>query len=317
MCRNLYLFIILKNLSLGGKMKVLVTGASGRLAGYVVRELADKHEIVLASRRKPSEELSRFKWIQGDLCNYEDCQKMMEGVDAIQHLGAQPYPTDHPELRNQAKKSGIPFDATFKSNMLGTYYLMQSAVQAGVKVVVMAGSNCALGHGYRISKDTFPIQKLPIDETHPTYPEDTYSYSKRAGEELLASYTRSYGIRTYVTRPAGITPEERRKQMALNARPAGGWNSWLWCWVGSEDVASAHRLLMEFADKLPPNDVFFLNSDDTTALETTQELVEKFNPDLMPLFLQSYMKDHQSFISNEKLKKAVGWEHKTSWRMYL
>jgi len=176
----------------------------------------------------------------------------------------------------------------------------------------MTGSNCALGHGYRISNTPFPFQFLPVDETHPCYPEDTYSYSKRAGEDLLASYTRAYGIRTYVTRPAGITPEERRIQMAKNAGPAGGWNSWMWCWVGSEDVASAHRLLMEKADELPSHDVYFLSGNDTTALEPSHELVERFNPELLPL--AEKMTGHQSFLSNEKLKKAVGWEHKTSWR---
>ena len=295
-------------------MKILITGASGRLAGYVVRELANEHELVLTSRRKPPEELSEFPWIQGDLTCFEDCQRMMQGVEAIQHLGAQPWPVDNPESRTRAEEMGIPFDATFKTNMLGTYYLMQAAVKAGVKIVVMTGSNCALGHGFRISSTTFPIHFLPIDETHPCYPEDSYSYSKRAGEDLLASYTRAYGIRTYVTRPAGITPEARRQQMAENDRPVNGWTSWMWCWVGSEDVASAHRLLMEAADELPPHDVYFLNADDTTALEPSRELVERFRPDLMPMFLAGYMKSHQSFLSNEKLKRAVGWEHKTSWR---
>ncbi len=298
-------------------MKVLITGASGRLGGYVIRELADRHELVLTSRKKPSDEFSKFPWVQGDLVNFEDCKRMVDGVDAIQHLGAQPWPVDHPGQRKMAEERGIPFDTTFKSNMLGVYYLMQAAVQADVKIVVMAGSNCALGHGYRISKDPFPIHFLPIDETHPTYPEDTYSYSKRAGEELLASYTRAYGIRTYVTRPAGITPEERRQNMAKNAGPTRGWSDWMWCWVGSEDVASAHRLLMEKADNLPPHDVFFLNGDDTTALEPTRELVERFKPELLPLFVAGYMTGHQSFLSNAKLKKAVGWEHKTSWRTLL
>jgi nucleoside-diphosphate-sugar epimerase len=242
---------------------------------------------------------------------------MVNGVEAIQHLGAQPWPVDHPQSRARAEEMGIPFDATFKTNMLGTYYLIQAAVQAGVRIVVMAGSNCALGHGYRISDTPFPVQSLPIDETHPCYPEDSYSYSKRAGEDLLASYTRAYGIRTYVTRPAGITPEERRRRTAENAKPASGWSDWMWCWVGSEDVASAHRLLMEAAGELPPHDVYFLNSDDTTALEPSRELVERFRPDLMPLFSKGYMKGHQSFLSNNKLKRAVGWEHKTSWREYL
>ena len=295
-------------------MKVLVTGASGRLAGYVIRELADKHELVLTSRRKPAEEFSDYPWVKGELACFEDCQRMVQGVEAIQHLGAQPDPVDHPNARERSKERGIPFDATFKSNMLGTYYLMQAAARADVKTVVMAGSNCALGHGYRISKDPFPIHFLPIDETHPCYPEDTYSYSKRAGEDLLASYTRAYGIRTYVTRPAGITPPERRQSMAKNARPVGGWSDWMWCWVGSEDVASAHRLLMEAAGDLPPHDVYFLNGDDNTALEPSRELVERFKPELMPLFVEGYMKGNQSFLSNDKLKRAVGWEHKTSWR---
>ncbi len=298
-------------------MKVLITGASGRLAGYVIRELMDRHELVLSSRRKPSEEFSKFKWIQGDLTNFEDCKRMVEGVDAIQHLGAQPWPVDHPRDRARASDMGIPFDATFKTNMLGTYYLMQSAVAEGVKVVVMAGSNCALGHGFRISNTSFPIHYLPIDENHPTYPEDSYSYSKRAGEELLASYTRAFGIRTYITRPAGITPKERRINMAKNVTKANGWTDWMWCWVGSEDVASAHRLLMENAENLPPHDVFFLNADDTTALEQSRELVERFRPELLPLFIAGYMSGHQSFLSNAKLKRAVGWEHKTSWRSLL
>lgn len=293
-------------------MKVLVTGASGRLGGYVVRELAERYEIVLTSRREPPEELSGFRWVQGDLACFEDCQRMVEGVEAIQHLGAQPGPTDLPGARARATETTTPFDATFRTNMLGTYYLMQAAVEAGVKTVVMAGSNCALGQGFRISGTPFPTQALPIDETHPCYPEDSYSFTKRAGEDLLESYTSAYGIRTYVTRPAGIMSLERRQQMAETVKPIEEWTDWLWCWVGSEDVASAHRLLMEAADELPPHDVYLLNADDTSALEPSRELVQRFNPELLPL--AEGLAGHQSFINCDKLKHAVGWQHTTSWR---
>jgi hypothetical protein len=69
---------------------------------------------------------------------------------------------------------------------------------------------------------------------------------------------------------------------------------------------------MEAPDELPPHDVYFLNADDTTALEPSRELVEHFRPELIPV--AENMAEHQSFLSNDKLKRAVGWEHKTSWR---
>ena len=296
-------------------MKVLITGASGRLGPYVIRELAERHSLVLMSRRQPLDEFANVPFIQGDLNSFEDCQRAVGGVHAIQHLGAQPNPVDHPDLRAGAEENGIPFDATFKTNMLGTYYLLQAAIEADVKTVVMSGSNCALGHGFRISKTDIPIDYLPIDEEHPCYPEDSYSFSKRCGEDLLATYTRAYGIRTYMTRPSGITPEERRKQIADNAKPTSGWTPWMWCWVGSEDVASAHRMIMEKAETLPPHDVYFLNADDTVALEPSLELVERFKPELLPKVRT--LEGHQSFFNCDKLKNDVGWKHETSWRQYL
>ena len=293
-------------------MKVLVTGASGTLGPFVIRALMERHDLVLMSRQQPDPAFAAFPWVHGDLNVFADCRRAVQGVDAIQHLAAQPWPVDHPALRGQAAAQGLPFDLTVKSNILGVYYLMQAAVEAGVGRVVMAGSNCALGHGYRISQTPFPLQSLPIDESHPAYPEDSYSYSKLAGEMLLASYTRAYGIRTYVTRPAAICPPTRRQQIAQHVAPATGWNPWLWAWVGSEDVASAHRLLMEGPETLPPHDVYYLTADDTTALEPSAELIARFHPALMP-FAEGFS-GHQSFFSTRKLQQAVGWQHHTSWR---
>lgn len=299
-------------------MKVLITGGSGRLAKYVARELEGEYDLVLFSRSRPPEDRSHLPWIQGDLNSFGDCLRAVEGVQAIQHLGAVPEPVDHPQIRRQRESDGIempPFDMTMRTNILGTYYLLQAAVRAGVKVVVMAGSNCALGHGYRISDRPFPIHYLPIDEKHPSDVEDSYSYSKLAGEELLASFTRAYNIRTYVTRLAGICPPERRKAMAENAQPAAGSIDWLWCWVASEDVAWAHRALMEKADDLPPHDVYFVNGADTTVIEESCELVARFRPDLLPL--AKGLKEHQAFISTEKARLAFGYQARYTWREYL
>jgi nucleoside-diphosphate-sugar epimerase len=299
-------------------MKVLITGVSGRLGPFVVKDLeAAGHDLVLSSRREPGEEIQNWPWVQGDINNFEDCQRMLAsgGFDAIQHLAAQPWPVDHPTQRAQAEERGIPFDATMRSNIMGTYYLLQAALAQDIGIFVMTGSNCALGHGYRISDTPFPYQYLPVDEAHPADVEDSYSYSKLVGEELLASYTRAYGMRTHMVRAAGICNEERRRRMAENAKPVTGWNPWLWCWIGSEDVASAQRLLMEKAAEIVPHGTYFCNGDDSTALQPTRELIETYKPELLPLVRD--LEGHASLLSNKKLRETVGWAPQTSWREYL
>jgi hypothetical protein len=69
---------------------------------------------------------------------------------------------------------------------------------------------------------------------------------------------------------------------------------------------------MEKNEQLPAHDVYFLNADDTTCLEPSLELVERFNPALLPLV--DGLEGHHSFLNCDKLKQAVGWQHKTSWR---
>jgi nucleoside-diphosphate-sugar epimerase len=295
-------------------VKVLVTGSSGRLGPYVVKELEQAgHDLVLFSRRPPAPELGHLAWVEGDIRVFEDClQAAKGGFDAIQHLAAQPWPTDHPGERQMAEQRGVPFDTTMQSNVMGTYYLLQAALAEGIEIFVMTGSNCALGHGYRISDAPFPFRYLPVDEEHPSDVEDSYSFSKLVGEMLLESYTRAYGMRTYAVRAAGICNAERRLQMAQNVKPVQGWNPWLWAWVGSEDVASAHRLLMEKAHGIAPHGAFFCNADDTTALEPSRELIARFRPDLLPLVRD--LDGHATFLSNQKLRQTVGWEHRTSWR---
>ncbi len=300
-------------------MKVLVTGASGRFAEYMVKALRGDYEIVLFARRQPPEDRADLPWIQGDLNNYEDCLRAVQGVDAIQHLGAVPWPSDDPRSRERVQAMGRelpPWDATMRTNIIGTYYLMRAAVEVGVKTVVMTGSNCAFGHCGRVPGHEFPFRYLPLDEEHPSDIESSYSYTKLVGEELLAWFTRAYGIRTYVTRPAGICPPERLENMALTAKPAADWSAGFWGYVASEDLAEMQRLLMEKAESLPPHDVYVANALDTSALEPTLELIEKFRPNLLPL-AEGKLSGHQAFFSMAKAKRMLGWQPKRSWREYL
>ncbi len=66
------------------------------------------------------------------------------------------------------------------------------------------------------------------------------------------------------------------------------------------------------ADFLPPHDVYFLDRDAMTATEPSLELVERFQPNLLPL--AEGTTGHRSFLNCDKLKQAAGWEHRATWR---
>lgn len=292
-------------------MRVLLTGATGGLGPFVMDELSRDHEVRVFSRA-PRPEGFDGEWVTGDLMDFDSCAAAVRGVDAVQHIAAQRWPTEHPDFAEMTAEAGLAPDTTLRTNLLGLYPLASAAVEAGVQTFVLAGSNCALGHGFRRSDVPFPVEYLPIDENHPTAVEDTYSYSKLAGEEMLAMFTRAFGMRTYVTRLGSLRPSVRRATHRAEVVPAEAWDPWMWTWVASEDVARAHVAIMEAAPSLPLHDVFFVNADDTLALEPTTELVERFRPDLLDRY--AGVEGHGTLISNAKLTSATGWRPTITWR---
>jgi len=150
-------------------MKALVTGASGKFAPHLIRELAQHgHEVVLFSRKQPSSEFRGFEWIKGDINCFEDCYAAIhgKGFNAIQNTAAKPSPTDTPGSEEFEDPSFFPL--TMQTNIMGLYNLLQAAIRSSVGIFVHTGSNCALGHGFRISGRPFEIKYLPIDEDHPS-----------------------------------------------------------------------------------------------------------------------------------------------------
>ncbi len=302
-------------------MKVLITGGTGSLAQYIIQQLEPDHELVLFDRVKPGENRFNFEikhpYIQGDLTNPEDCAKAVAGCDAVIHLGAIPWPCDHPVWTPRIASMGVkvpPFDETLRVNTMGTYHVMYAAVQAGAKVVITAVSNCTLGHGFRISNTPFPVKYFPIDEEHPTDIEDSYSLSKLFQSEVMHSFTRAYGIRTYGISPATIMRPEQQEAHAKSVEPATEITEWFDGYQDIEDVANAFKMVLDAYKDLPPYDDYFINADDHLALEDSVDLLRKFRPDLLDKVRD--LPGRSSFISAAKAKKAFGWKPKYSWTRF-
>ncbi len=300
---------------------VLITGGAGGCGRYVAAELRDKYQVTLFDRETPAQVRDPWEtdlpFVLGDLTSLADCMRAitLAQADAIVHLGAIPFNTEHQPL--QRSWSNLPEDETMRVNTMGTFYLMDAARRLGVKKVAMASTYYVLGLGFRISKTPFIVEYLPIDEEHPLRPEDTYSLSKMLDEEILAAFSRAYDIQTVALRLMGVDYPHRRVPWAKGgdipeAEPGhvGGPIGTTYQYVDARDVAQACRLSLE-VEGLDPFEAFYLSSD-TSTVEDTRVVVERLYPDLKEM--AANLQGKEGIISIKKAQRKLGYQPRYSWR---
>src|SRR4029079_16356166 len=105
---------------------------------------------------------------------------------AIVHLAAVPGP-----------RRATP-ERLLSINVIGTVHVLEAAVQHGIQTVVFASSGAAAG--FTFAKKKMMPRYLPIDEEHPSEPQDEYGLSKLLGEINCKRYCDAYGCQTLCLR---------------------------------------------------------------------------------------------------------------------
>jgi nucleoside-diphosphate-sugar epimerase len=254
-------------------------------------------------------------FILGDLASPEDCYRALaySKAEVLVHFGAVPGPS---ELRVgvPSHQSG-PEDATMRSNVMGTYYLMEAAARIGlVKQVIFASTYYVLGL-LPISGTPFKVEYLPIDEAHPLKPEDSYGLSKIMGEQIIEAYSRAYGMRSVAFRLMGIDKPFKdrhawQEQVKVDPDHVGGPVITTYQYVDARDVAEATILALQ-AEGLDPFEAFYLITDSIYE-EDTKAVVAKAWPDLVPLAVDLVGTD--GIISGAKAKRKLGFVPRYTWR---
>ena len=127
-------------------------------------------------------------------------------------------------------------------------------------------------------------------------------------------YSRVYGLRCYSLRAGYIVSKQVRYEIKNRDNDdEDDLLEWLGAWIASEDLAAAHRLLMEKSNEITPFGCYNCMNDDTIAFQPTMDLINKHRPDLIPL-IREPLPGHTSFFTSKRLKEAVGWSPKESWR---
>jgi uronate dehydrogenase len=162
-----------------------VTGAAGRIGSYLrsglpplgwhlrCLDLVEPSEPQLDPQPGPEPEAKPdgLPWSIGDILDPEALAKAMAGVEAVVHL------------------AGIPTEAPFAdllpANIEGTYQVFEAARLAGVRRLIYAGSNHAVG---------FHESGSLLTASARARPDSLYGVTKAFGEALGSFYADRYGM---------------------------------------------------------------------------------------------------------------------------
>jgi uronate dehydrogenase len=152
--------------------RILMTGAAGEIGTRLRKLLPPVYpDLVLSDVKTPADLSASETFKPADLADPGQVEAICEGVDGILHFGG-------------FSVEG-PWDTILQSNIIGCYNLFEAARKKGVKRVVFASSNHAVGFYPR-------HHRIGTDVT--VRPDSRYGVSKAFGEAVGALYADKHGI---------------------------------------------------------------------------------------------------------------------------
>jgi uronate dehydrogenase len=193
--------------------RIVFTGAAGGIGTMIRPLLAPLYPgLVLSDRVKPKNLQRGETFVPADLAKPDEVAAMVKDAHSVIHLGGHSVEGTWEQILN--------------ANIIGCYNLFEAARQAGVKRVVFASSNHAVGFYPR-------KKKIRTDVT--VRPDSRYGVSKVFGEALGALYADKHGIAVTCLRIGNVGPRP------LDVRR-------LSIWISPDDIVQLIRIGLEHRD---------------------------------------------------------------------
>ena len=166
--------------------KVLITGLAGKIGGIIRSNLSSKYSLSGLDLKK----VPGFPTTVVNLSNLDEIMPAFQGINTVVHLAADP--------NHQGD-----WETNLENNIIGTRNVYEAARLSGVKRIVFASSNHALGfyplrdNPYKqIYEGNFREVRQPVIplSTNLVRPDGYYGVSKAFGESLGSYFHDEYGI---------------------------------------------------------------------------------------------------------------------------
>jgi UDP-glucose 4-epimerase len=166
-------------------MNILIIGGAGYIGSHVAKEFLDKgYRVTVYDNLSSGLRENLFpeaQFIHGDIHDYPGLVQAMKGgeksaaFDALVHLAAS----------KAAGESMLKPEKYSRNNVAGTINILNAACETGIKNIVFSSSAAVYGEP----------EYLPIDEKHPTKPENYYGFTKLEIERILDWYDKLKSLR--------------------------------------------------------------------------------------------------------------------------
>ena len=178
--------------------KIVLTGAAGRLGGYLRKPLAAKCETLVSTDIAPLTDslIKGESFVQADLADYAKMAEIINGADMVVHFGG------HPDEKR--------FEDILHANIIGCYNIWHAAYEAGVRRIVYASSIHAVG---------LHPKTTAINIHTPHRPDSYYGLAKCFAEDMAKLYWDKKGLEAVCLRILSCAN-------VTNSRALGSWLSY-------------------------------------------------------------------------------------------
>ncbi len=172
--------------------KILITGGAGFIGSNFIRFLyreGRKVDVTVLDKLTYAGNLDNlrefmgrkgFRFVRGDICNARILDGLLPGVDAVYNFAAETH----------VDRSILEAGSFVKTDVLGTYVLLQRALKAGVPRFVQVSTDEVYGS----------IRRGSFRESDPVQPNSPYSASKSGADLLVRAFGKTYGFPAVITR---------------------------------------------------------------------------------------------------------------------
>lgn len=296
--------------------RVLVTGATGMVGSWLVKDLLAREAHVVALVRDPDPQTELWRsgdWrrvaiVQGRLEDFWTLERAIseQETDTVFHLAAQP-------IVGVAHRSPLQ---TFEANIRGTYNLLEACrlhQDAVVKRVVIASSDKAYG-----SHEHLPYtEEMPLQGRHP------YEVSKSCTDLIAMSYHHTYGLPVAVARCGNIygggdlnwsrlVPHTIRACLRGERPVIRSDGTFVRDYLYVKDVGSAYLRLAEgLDDARVPGEAFNFSPEQAVSVLDLVARIQRLmgRDDLVPEVLGTARGEiHSQYLDAAKAKRVLDWE---------